>query len=223
MPTMLGGFWTMLSPGTLPQVWPFAWWVALAQDHFSRRVMGFAVFLKQPTSLQVRSFLGRAFGLAGKVPKYLVCDKGTQFWCGAFKKWCRRRGTRPRYGAVGKYGSIAVIERAIRTIKTECTRVIRVPFNVRAMRVELDCYVRWFNEHRPHAYLGGRTPNEVYYARPAANEAPRLEPRLKYPRDAWCASPQAPVKGRRGTRVDIDVTFFEGKRHLPLVAIRPAA
>ncbi|GAG46921.1 unnamed protein product, partial [marine sediment metagenome] len=37
------------------------------------------------------------------------------------------------------------------------------------------------------------------------------------------ASPQAPVKGCRGTRVDIEVTWFEGKRHLPLFRLRAAA
>jgi transposase InsO family protein len=223
VPTVLGGFWSMLLPGTLPQVWPFAWWVALAQDHFSRRVMGFAVFLKQPTSLQVRSFLGRAFGLAGEAPKYVVCDKGPQFWCGAFKKWCGRRGTKPRYGAVGKCGSIAVIERLIRTVKDECTRRITVPLRIVKMRAEIHCYVRWSNEHRPHAYLGGRTPNEAYFGRAPANEAPRLEPRLKYPRDAWCASPQTDVRGRRGVRLTLEVSHFGGKRHLPVVEVRPAA
>jgi hypothetical protein len=55
------------------------------------------------------------------------------------------------------------------------------------------------------------------------NEAPRLETRLKYPRDAWGASPQAPVKGRRGVRVDIEVTLFEGRQHLPVVALKTVA
>ena len=40
------GFWTAWLPFTLPQCWPFAWWLALAGDHFSRRVMGYALFLK---------------------------------------------------------------------------------------------------------------------------------------------------------------------------------
>jgi hypothetical protein len=111
----------------------------------------------------------------------------------------------------------------IRTIKTECTRVIRVPFDIDAMRAELDVYVRWHNEHRPHTYLRGRTPDEVYFGRPPANEAPRLEPRLKYPRDAWCASPQTSVRGRRGVRLALQVSHFGGKRHLPVVSIKPAA
>ena len=91
------------------------------------------------------------------------------------------------------------------------------------MRVELSAYFRWFNEHRPNMALRGRTPCEVYFGRQPANEKPRYEPRHKYPRDAWCASPQAKVKGRRGVKLRLDVTHFEGRRHLPLVEVRPAA
>jgi hypothetical protein len=48
---------------------------------------------------------------------------------------------------------------------------------------ELAAYFDWYAEHRPHTHLRGRTPNEVYFGRRPANEVPRLEPRLKYPRD----------------------------------------
>ena len=178
----------------------------------------------------VRAFLDRAFEAVGAVPKHVVVDRGRQFDCHAFRAWCRGHGIRWRYGAAGKKGSIAVIERVIRTIKTECTRALRVPFDIEAMRAELDVHVRWFNEHRPHTYLRGRTPNEVYFGRKPANEQPRLEPRLKYPRDAsglrptsGCASPQTSVRGRRGVRLALEVSHFGGKRHLPVVALRTAA
>ena len=75
-------------------------------------------------------------------------------------------------GAVGKYGSIAVIERFIRTLKSECTRRIVVPLRRRNMRTELTCHLDWYSEHRPHDALDGRTLNEVYFDRPATSEAP---------------------------------------------------
>ena len=53
------GLWAPWMPFALPQVWPFCWWTALVLDHFSRCVVGFAVFTKQPTSVQVHSLLGR--------------------------------------------------------------------------------------------------------------------------------------------------------------------
>jgi transposase InsO family protein len=34
---ILGGLWTSWLPFSLPQCWPFCWWVAVVLDHFSRR------------------------------------------------------------------------------------------------------------------------------------------------------------------------------------------
>ena len=119
---------------------------------------------------------------AGASPKYLVCDKGKQFWNPVFKRWCERRNIRPRYGAVGKRGSIALIERFIKSLKDEWLRRITVPFRLGSMRTELSIYFAWFNEHRPHQSLGGRTPLEVYEGSAPANEMPRLEPRERWPR-----------------------------------------
>ena len=78
-------------PFSLPQCWPFGYWVAVVIDHFSRRAMGFAVFKKVPDSREVRSFLGRAMHQAKAMPKYLICDKGKQFWCKGFKDWCKTK------------------------------------------------------------------------------------------------------------------------------------
>ena len=58
--------------------------------------------------------------------KYMITDKGKQFWCRGFKRWCKRRGIRPRYGAIGQPASIAVVERFIRSMKQECTRHLLV-------------------------------------------------------------------------------------------------
>jgi transposase len=70
------GFWAAWTPFALPQVWPWCWWIACVVDHYSRRVTGFAVFSKKPSSLEVRSFLGRAIARVGITPKYLISDKG---------------------------------------------------------------------------------------------------------------------------------------------------
>jgi hypothetical protein len=80
--------------------------------------MGFAIFRRAPTSVEVRTCLVRVIGAPGTAPKYLISDKGSQFFPkSGYKKWCRHRGIRPRFGALGKHGSLAVLERAIRTIK----------------------------------------------------------------------------------------------------------
>ena len=110
VPTALG-FWIPWLPQALPQRWPFCWWLAVVIDHYSRRVMGVAVFLQQPSSKAVQAFLDRAIRVAGKAPDHLITDQGKQFVAKSLKRWCRRRGICQRFGAIGKYGSIAVIER----------------------------------------------------------------------------------------------------------------
>ena len=217
------GFWVPWLPFALPQVWPFCWWVAVVVDHYSRRVMGVATFKRQPTGAQVRAFLARAIRAAGAAPKYIICDKGPQFDCPGFKRWCKRRGVRTRFGAVGKHGSIAVVERFIRTLKGEGLRRTLVSPCQRTFRQEVQSYAAWYNEHRPHTFLDGRTPNEAYLGRRPANGAPRLEPRPRWPRGSPCAKPQVLVQGKPGVRIELAVTFDGGRRHLPVVALRSVA
>jgi transposase InsO family protein len=114
VPTSLG-FWTSWLPFALPQRWPFCWWAAVAVDHFSRRIMGLAVHAQQPTSAAVRAFLGHTICKTGAEPKYFITDQGKQFVSAAFRRWCHRRGIRQRFWAIGRYGSLAVVERFIRT------------------------------------------------------------------------------------------------------------
>ncbi|MFC1461329.1 DDE-type integrase/transposase/recombinase [Verrucomicrobiota bacterium] len=197
------GFWVPWLPFSLPQVWPFCWWIAVAIDHFSRKAISFALFKKQPTSLDVRSFLGRTMGRNRTKPKYIICDKGTQFWCDAYKKWCKRKKIKPRYGAVGKYGSIAIIERFIRSMKDECTRQIIVHLNLNEMRTELALYATWYNQFRPHQSLHGSTPHQRY-------------------RGLSRAPPISDVELKNG-RLYLQVSYLEGRKHLPIIQLRKAA
>ena len=183
--------------------------------------MGLAVFRGPPTSVQVRTFLGRLYVRAR--PKYLICDKGSQFWCDGFRRWCKRKGIRPRFGAIGQRGSIAVVERFIRSVKDECARRIAVPYRRQDIRRELAIYLDWFNRHRPHEFLVGRTPDEVYRGQAAASQAPRIEPRARWPRQAPCAAPQTPIRGKPGETVHLVVNYHGGRKHLPVISLVPAA
>ena len=137
---IVSGFWASWLPFALPQCWPFCWWVAVAIDHYSRRLISIVTFPKKPDSRAIRRFLESGIRSVGATPDYLICDKDRTFWCKTFRSWCRRKGIRPRYGAVGKHGSIAVVERAIRTLKDECTRRILVPQRQTRFRRELLCF-----------------------------------------------------------------------------------
>jgi transposase InsO family protein len=120
-----------------------------------------SVFAKEPTGQQICEMLDRAVERVGQAPKYTVSDQGPQF-CGEYRAWCKRHGVKPRYGAVGEHGSLAVIERFFLTLKTEAMRVITVPFSLAAIRVELMTSCGWYDAHRPHQSFGGQTPAEVY-------------------------------------------------------------
>jgi len=141
-----------------------------------------------------------------------------------FPTLCRRRGIRQRFGAIGKYGSLAVIERCIRSIKTECTRrLILVPYRLAAMQRELAVYFSWYNIHRPHSRLGAATPDEIYHHRRPAGRAPRFEPRPRCPRRSTCAFPRTLIRGQPGVALHLAVRFHGGRRHLPIVTLKRAA
>ena len=218
-----GGFWTSWLPFSLPQSWPFAWWVGVAEDHFSRRLMGATAFQSQPNCAAVCGFLARTIAKAKNTPRYIVCDRGQQFDCKGFRKWCKRKGIkRPRYGAIGKHGSIAVVERVILTIKSLLSCLLLVPYRREAFLRELTQVTEWYNAERPHSWLGRRTPDEAYHRRFPANRRPRFEPRSRWPRGSPCAKPWALVRGSPGAKLTLEVNFQAGRKHLPIVKLKRA-
>lgn len=76
------GFWTTWLPFSLPQSWPFCWWIGIVIDHCSRRIMGVTLFWREPTSQAFRAFLGRVMQATKAKPKHLVMDKGLNANCG---------------------------------------------------------------------------------------------------------------------------------------------
>ena len=209
------GLWAPWQPCALPQCWPFAFRVTVVADHFSRRVMGIAAFPGEPTAAQVCDLLEDSVRRAASAPKYTVSDQGHQFQ-GEYRAWCEQHGIKPRFGALGQHGSIALTERLVLTLKQECTRRILIPFWLDAMRVEMELFARWYNEFRPHASLGGRTPDEVYNSRTPACNGPRFEPRARYPSDAQ-------LRGEPGEKLELRVDYLEGRKHLPIVRLQRAA
>ena len=222
VPTSLG-FWLPWSPQALPQRWPFCWWLAVAVDHYSRRAIGFTIFKSEPAASDLSRFFDRLRTGVGCLPSHLITDHGPQFTAEAFRRWCRRNGVKQRFGAIGRYGSIAVIERFIRSMKSECIRVILVSWRLASLERELGHYVAWFNGDRPHEWLGGCTPDEVYSGATRAGRKPRYEPRARWPRRSPCARPQALVRGQPGVAVELHLYYRAGRKHLPLVSLKRVA
>jgi putative transposase len=221
VPTGLG-FCCSWMPFVLPQKWPFCYWVAVAIDHFSRRVMGVTAFKNQPSCREVCGFLGRTIAKAGNAPRHIICDRGGQFDCPAFRKWCRKKGMKPRYGRIGKHGSIAVVERVHLTIKCLLAHLLLVPYRREAFMRELSLVVAWYNGSRPHTWLGGKTPNEAYFGTFPANRRPRYETRDRWPRGSPCAKPWALTRGSPGAELTLEVSFQGGRKHLPIVTLKRA-
>lgn len=192
-------------------------------DHYSRRVLGFRLFLGQPNSKQISQFLRQVVARIGTAPGHLVTDRGKQFCDYRLHQWCRRHAIRQRFGAVGQRGSIAVVERFIRTLKESLRALTMVSLQRRVFQMDVHRAISWHNADRPHMTMRGATPNEVYYARRPACRRPRFEPRPGWPRVARCAQPQVLVKGRPGTRLELSVEFLANQHHLPRVTICRAA
>jgi transposase InsO family protein len=206
------GFLVPWLPFWLPQRWPLCWWVAVAVDQVSRALVGLAVFGQSPSATEVQGFLNRAIRSGQTTPRYVITDKGKQFWCRSFKRWCTRRGKRPRYGAVGQPASIAIVERFILSMKRESTRCLLVPLSMAAMRREIGLYATWYNTQPPHMALGGRTPREAHKRR--LRRRRRIEPRPGWPHRSH----------RRGAdKVQLAVSYIEDRKHLPVIDLRRAA
>jgi transposase InsO family protein len=216
MPTT-AGFWLPWLPFALVQRWPFCWWIAVVIDHFSRAVVGHAVFKKEPASAEVLRVLDRAKRHAGRAPKYVISDRGTQF-SDEYVAWCKRRSVKPRFGAIGKTGSIAIIERCIKTLKDEGLRRILVPLRQRDMQAEVEAFLGWYNGFRPHEALHAATPNETYRTRRPACRGPRIEPRARYP-----ARRRERLRGKKGAVVRLCIGHHQGRSHLPVIRLRVAA
>lgn len=116
-----------------------------------------------------------------------------------------------------------MIERFIRTFKDIYLRKITIPYASDHMRSEMTVFIQWHNAFRPHESLDGVTPIERYENSTPAIQAPRYEPRRKWPRKSRCTKPVVPVKGRRGVKLELVISFMDENRKLPVIELRQVA
>jgi transposase InsO family protein len=227
------GFWVPWLPFSMHLSWPFCWHVIAVIDHFSRSVVHIAAFKGAPSAAALCAMLDEAVALADRAPRYTVTDRGTQFQ-DDYLDWCAGHSTRARFGAVGKKGSIAVIERFFLTLKNEGTRRIVVPYCQATFAAALTAFASWYNDERPHASLAGATPREMYAGTTPAHTTLRLEPRPRYPLPKRCdteGSKQTSANDnvapapevRRVTALRLRVARDERMPQLPRVALDCAA
>ena len=67
-----------------------------------------------------------------------------------------------RYGAIGEHGSVAVTERVIETLKYEWLKKVPVIRGYQHLVQLCTDFSEWYNNWRPHEFLGSATPGSVY-------------------------------------------------------------
>ena len=146
------------------KVWCWGLWpiqVLVAIDHFSRKVVCVAP-LEGPNAGWIVEALEQAMRKHG-APKHIISDQAKVFIGDVFAELLRQWNIKPRFGAVGKHGSIAVTERVIKTLKYEwlrCVPLIKDFDHLTSLCAEFES---WYNTWRPHMTLGGLRPNDFYY------------------------------------------------------------
>ncbi len=134
--------------------------VLVAIDHFSRKVVAVSP-LEGPNAGMVINALEAAFENTGK-PKHLISDHGSVFTSAAFREFIDSNRVKIRYGAIGEHGSIAVTERVIETLKYEWLKKVVIIRGFRHLE-RLCCeFTEWYNNWRPHEFLGSATPATVF-------------------------------------------------------------
>jgi hypothetical protein len=66
--------------------------------------------------------------------------------------------------------------------------------------------------------LAAATPSEIYRRRKQARDDPRFEVRAEYP-----VRHGKKLRGKKGTVVRLVIGHHEGRPHLPIIQLRPAA
>ncbi len=135
----------------------------MAIDHFSRKVVCVAP-LEGPNAGWIVEALEQALRKHG-APKHIISDQASVFIGAVFAGLLRQWNIKPRLGAVGKHGSIAVTERVIKTLKYEwlrCVPLIKGFDYLTSLGSECE---KWYNTWRPHMTLEGFRPDDLYYSR----------------------------------------------------------
>jgi len=186
----------------------FSFKVAVVFDVFSRMPLAARVFLSEPSGAAIaRLFMSAAIRFGP--PRHSVSDQGAQFTSWVFRKTMSCHRVRHRYGAIGRTGSIALIERFFLTLKTATQVAVRPPLLRSDLERRLAVFFAYYVHLRPHQGLGGMTPVERFLGqRPAHLDA--VPPPRGRPGEEPCVSPPFALR------------FLDPEKRLPYLVRRAA-
>jgi putative transposase len=185
----------------------FSFKLAVVFDAFSRMPVLARVFRREPRARDLARLIADAAALCG-APRHFVSDQGTQFTAAIFRQTLGRLRLRQRFGAVGKTGSIALIERLWRTLKDMLGLRFLRPLLLGDLRQRIELGLFYYAYLRPHEALGGATPSEIYFGLLPAHLAAVSPPRGN------------PGQGPRAS--PFEIRFLDPERRLPFLAPRAA-
>ena len=103
----------------------------------------------------------------------MISDQAKVFAGDAFAALLQQWHIKPRFGAVGKSGSIAVTERVIKTLKYQWLKHVRLIKGFDHLIFLCTEFESRYNAWRLHMPLESFRPNDVYYSR--TPETPRRD------------------------------------------------
>jgi transposase InsO family protein len=181
--------------------------VAVVFDAFSRMLLSLTVFSKEASALEIARFVSKAATRHGR-PRHFISDHARCFTGQVFRRKLLRLGVKQRFGAVGKKGSIALIERLWRTLKdTLGLRLLR-PSAAEDLAATVEMGLVHYAHFRPHQGLGGSTPAEIYFGRTPSHLSAIPPPRGR-PSEGPMDSP-------------FRIAYLDAERLLPVLVRRAA-
>jgi len=181
--------------------------LVVALDVFSRMPLAARVSREEPTAEHVAELFEHV-ARRHAVPPHLVTDRGGQFIAAQFQNTVKTAGSKQRFGAVGKTGSIALIERLWRTVKELGAFRLWPPLTLEDCQRRVELTLLHYAYCRPHRALGGATPAEVYFG---------IRPEH--------LSAVTPPRGRPGegdTEPPFEIVYLDPQQRLPLLLPRAA-
>lgn len=103
-------------------------------------------------------------------PEIFNTDQGSQFTDADFVGLLEDRGVRISMDGKGAWRDNIFVERFWRTIKYEEV-YLRAYTGTSEAKASIGRYIAFYNTHRPHSALDGRTPHEVYFSSQPLDQA----------------------------------------------------
>lgn len=156
--------------------------LAVVIDVFSRFPLAWRLFDAEPSATEMATVLDEAVSRARRLHpdlslRHFVTDKGACFTAAEFQDAVAQHGMEARFGAVGRHGSIALIERLWLGLKD----LLQLRLDRRLLREDLEPRIGlglfYYSVLKPHQGLGGATPAEVYFQKEPARISAVSPPR----------------------------------------------